>query len=83
LSYQVVWDVRALSQTTAFLKDDQAGLEQMLATVDLLAEDPRPSGSAKYGSPDVRRLYVGRYRVLYEIIEATVAAVVIHTGRVG
>jgi mRNA interferase RelE/StbE len=83
LSYQVIWDVRALSQATAFLKDDQHGLEQLFAAVDLLAEDPRPNGSAEYRSPDVRRLYVGRYRALYEINEATVAVVVIHTGRVG
>jgi mRNA interferase RelE/StbE len=60
---------------TTFLKDDRHGLEQLLAAVDLLAEDPRPSGSAEYGSPDVRRLYVGRYRVLYEVTEATVTVV--------
>jgi mRNA interferase RelE/StbE len=83
LSYEVIWDVRALSKATAFLKDDQHGREQLFAAVDLLAEDPRPNGSAEYGSPDVRRLYVGRYRVLYEITEATVTVVVIHTGRVG
>ena len=39
----------------------------MLDAVDRLADDPRPAGSFPYGSPGLRRLRVGRYRVLYEI----------------
>jgi mRNA-degrading endonuclease RelE of RelBE toxin-antitoxin system len=42
-------------------------------TIDRLADDPRPAGSFPYGSPDLRRLRAGRYRVLYEITEETVA----------
>ncbi len=41
----------------------------MLDAIDRLADDPRPAGSFPYGSPDLRRLRVGRYRVLYEITE--------------
>ncbi|WP_280726874.1 type II toxin-antitoxin system RelE/ParE family toxin [Kitasatospora sp. MAA4] len=49
--------------------------------VDLLATDPRPEGSAPYGSPDLRRMHVGPYRVMYEITEHTVTIVVLHLGR--
>ena len=39
----------------------------MLDAVGRLAGDPRPAGSFPYGSPDLRRLRAGRYRVMYEI----------------
>ena len=45
----------------------------MLDAIDRLADDPRPAGSFPYGSPDLRRLRAGRYRVLYEITGQTVA----------
>ncbi|MGW2440120.1 type II toxin-antitoxin system RelE family toxin [Streptomyces goshikiensis] len=31
----------------------------------------------------MRRMHVGRYRVMYEITEATITIVVIHIGRLG
>ena len=48
----------------AFL-DDSPGIRAVLDAIDQLADDPRPDGSFPYGSPDLRRLRVGRYRVLY------------------
>jgi mRNA interferase RelE/StbE len=45
----------------------------VLDAIDRLADDPRPAGSFPYGSPDLRRLRVGRYRVLYEITEDAIA----------
>jgi mRNA interferase RelE/StbE len=41
------------------------------------------SGTTQYGSPDLRRLHVGRYRVLYDVSDSAVTVVVIHTGRLG
>jgi mRNA-degrading endonuclease RelE of RelBE toxin-antitoxin system len=38
-----------------------------------LADDPCPAGSFSWGSPDLRRLRIGRYRVLYEITDEAVA----------
>jgi mRNA interferase RelE/StbE len=81
--YQVVWSERALNQAAGFLADHPDGLAQLLDAVDLLADEPRPVGTAEYGSPDVRRLHVGRYRVLYDIDDTTVTVVVIHAGRLG
>jgi len=55
----------------------------LFSAVDLLADDPRPAGTTEYGSPDLRRLHVGRYRVLYDVNDSIVTVVVIHAGRVG
>jgi mRNA interferase RelE/StbE len=72
VSLQVDYDERAISQAAGFL-DDPQGIRAVLDAIDRLAEDPRPAGSFPYGSPDLRRLRVGRYRVLYEITEDAIA----------
>ena len=72
MSLRVDYDERAISQAAAFL-DDPQGIREVLDAIDQLAGDPRPAGSFPYGSPDLRRLRVGRYRVLYEITEDAVA----------
>ncbi|MFZ0187718.1 MAG: type II toxin-antitoxin system RelE/ParE family toxin [Streptosporangiaceae bacterium] len=69
---RVDYDERAISQAVGFL-DDPQGVQELLDAIDRLADDPRPPGAFPYGSPDVRRLRVGRYRVLYEISEDAVA----------
>lgn len=58
-----MWSERALNQAAGSFADDPDGLTRLLDAVDLLANEPRPVGTAEYGSPDVRRLHVGRYRV--------------------
>ncbi|MFD3513933.1 type II toxin-antitoxin system RelE/ParE family toxin [Streptomyces sp. NPDC058657] len=83
MTYTLLWDEAAIDAAARFLKDDQDGLRQLMDAVDLLAEQPRPAGTAEYGSPDLRRMHVGRYRVLYEIKDETVTIVVIHIGRTG
>ena len=72
MSLRVDYDERAISQAAEFL-DDSQGIRAVLDAIDRLADDPRPAGSFPYGSPDLRRLRVGRYRVLYEITEEAVA----------
>lgn len=71
VSLRVDYDERAIDRAAAFL-DDPPGIRAVLDAIDGLADDPRPAGSFPYGSPDVRRLRVGRYRILYEITENTV-----------
>jgi mRNA interferase RelE/StbE len=73
VSLQVVYEEKAIDQAAGFLADDPEGLRAVLAAIDRLADDPRPAGSFPYGSPDLRRLRVGRYRVLYEIAENMVS----------
>ena len=72
MSLRVDYDERAIDQAAAFL-DDPPGIRAVLGAIDLLADDPRPAGSFPYGSPDLRRLRVGRYRILYEITDNAVA----------
>ncbi len=72
MSLRVDYDERAIDQAAAFL-DDPPGIRAVLGAIDLLADDPRPAGSFPYGSPDLRRLRVGRYRILYEITDDAVA----------
>lgn len=83
MTYRIIWDEGAIDTATRFLKDDAVGLRQVMDAVDLLTDRPRPRGSTPYGSEDLRRMHVGRYRVLYEITDETVTIVVIHLGRVG
>jgi mRNA interferase RelE/StbE len=72
VSLRVEYDERAINQAASFL-DDPYGIRAVLDAIDQLADDPRPAGSFPYGSPDLRRLRAGRYRVLYEITGETVA----------
>ncbi|UNO39808.1 type II toxin-antitoxin system RelE/ParE family toxin [Streptomyces sp. MST-110588] len=81
MSYSIVWGESAINAAAGFLKDDANGLSQLLATVDLLADNPRPDGTTAYGSSDLRRMYVGRYRVLYEITDTTTTVAILHLGR--
>jgi mRNA interferase RelE/StbE len=73
VSLRVDYDVLALDQAAGFLRDDPVGVAAAFDAVDLLAEDPRPAGAFPYGSPDLLRIKVGRYRVLYEITGEVVA----------
>jgi len=67
VSLRVIYEEKAIDQAAGFLADDPAGLGAVLDAVDRLTDDPRPAESFPYGSPDLRRLRVGRYRVMYEI----------------
>jgi mRNA interferase RelE/StbE len=67
VSRQVIWEAQAIDQAAGFLDDDPDGVREMLDAVARLADEPRPAGSFPYGSPDRRRLRIGRYRVMYDI----------------
>lgn len=67
MTRRLICDERATNQAAGFLADDPAGVRAVLAAVDQLTVDPRPAESFPYGSQDVRRLRVGRYRVMYDI----------------
>ncbi|MEV0553099.1 MULTISPECIES: type II toxin-antitoxin system RelE/ParE family toxin [unclassified Streptomyces] len=82
MTFQIIWQERATDTATRFLKDDPDGLRQVFASVDLLVDDPRPAGTTALGSPDLRRMHVGLYRIMYEIDEGTVTIVLLHIGRV-
>ena len=79
MSRQVIWEAQAIDQAAGFLHDDLDRVREMLDAVAQLADEGRPAGSFPYGSPDRRRLRIGRYRVMYDITAETVS--VWHLGR--
>ena len=82
MSYAVVWSVRATSLAARYLDDDPAGLAQVLDAADLLADHPNPAGAFQYGSENLLRIRVGRYRLLYEISPEGNVITIIHVGRI-
>jgi len=61
--------------------DDPEGLSAVLATIDSLAEDPRPDSPFSLGATGMLRLPAGKYRVVYQIDEAMRTVSVMHVGR--
>lgn len=62
-------------------KLDPPHRKRVAAAIDGLAENPRPSGAKKLqGSETVWRIRVGDYRILYEIHDRQLLAVVIEIG---
>ncbi|MEH0419323.1 type II toxin-antitoxin system RelE family toxin [Streptomyces sp. B21-083] len=80
MTYEIIFEPHALDAATRFLKEDPAGLAVVLDAIDELAHDPRPSGTAPYG-PDIRRLRVGAYRVVYMIDDNVIHILITHLGR--
>jgi mRNA interferase RelE/StbE len=55
-------------------------LRRILATVDLLSEEPRPSGIEKLSGQEKYRIRQGNYRIIYEIKDDEVVVVVVKVG---
>ncbi|MFJ9819859.1 type II toxin-antitoxin system RelE/ParE family toxin [Streptomyces sp. NPDC101151] len=81
MTYEIVFEPRALDSAARFLEEDPSGLALVLDTIDKLADDPRPPASVPYGAPYLRRLRIGEYRVLYIIDDDVVHILVTHLGR--
>ena len=81
MSYQVDWEIQALDQAAGFLRDDPVGVAALWETVSQLGDEPRPPESFPYGSPDLRRLRAGRYRVFYTIDEQRQVVEIDHVAR--
>jgi mRNA interferase RelE/StbE len=81
VTYSIDWEPPAVTAASRYLADDPEGLGALIIGIDALTTDPRPEQSFPFGSPDLRRLRVGRYRVLYEITDATHEILITHIGR--
>jgi mRNA interferase RelE/StbE len=81
VSYRVNWEILALDQAAGFLRDDPAGVAALWDSISWLAGQPRPPESFAYGSPDLRRLRAGRYRVFYTIDEEQRVIQIDHVAR--
>jgi len=66
--YIVQYDPKALKELT---KIDKPAARRIVKAIDALSGDPRPSGSSPLvGFPDLRRIRVGDYRVVYTVRDA-------------
>ncbi|MFR9726769.1 type II toxin-antitoxin system RelE family toxin [Streptomyces sp. MS19] len=63
---QIHWEPAAKRALARFGKDDAAGVDQVLDSVNALSRNPRPSGALDCGGGK-HRIHVGRYRVWYTI----------------
>lgn len=81
MTYEIDWEPPAVDLAARYLMDDPEGLTALLAAVDSLAEDPKPDIAFPFGATGMLRLRAGRYRVVYQIDEATRTVSVIHVGR--
>ena len=81
MSYEVNWEIRALDQAAGFLRDDQAMIAGMWEAISRLADQPQPPESFPYGSPDLRRLRAGRYRVFYVVDDQRQLVQIDHVAR--
>ena len=81
MSYEINWEIQALDQAAGFLRDDSPGVAVLWDSVSKLADEPRPHESFAYGSPDLRRLRAGRYRVFYTIDEDRQMIQIDHVAR--
>jgi mRNA interferase RelE/StbE len=56
-------------------------LRRILAAIDSLPEDPRPSAIEKLSGQERYRMRQGDYRIIYEIKDDEVIVVVVKVGR--
>ena len=55
-------------------------LRKILATIESLSEEPRPSGTEKLSGQERYRLRQGNYRIIYEINDKEVVVIVVKVG---
>jgi mRNA interferase RelE/StbE len=66
--YRVQYDSKALKELT---KLDKPAARRIVKAIDALSVDPRPSGARPLvGYPDLWRIRVGDYRVVYTVKDA-------------
>ena len=75
------WEIQALDQAAGCLRDGPVGVAALWDAVSQLAGEPRPQESFPYGSPDLRRLRAGRYRVFYTVDEEQRVVQIDHVAR--
>lgn len=52
-------------------------LRRVAKKIDALAQEPRPNGSIKLKGEDLWRIRIGHYRVVYQILDATLVVTLV------
>jgi mRNA interferase RelE/StbE len=55
-------------------------VQRILKKIDVLADNPRPSGAEKLSTRELYRIRQGRYRVLYEIHDDVLIIIVVRVA---
>ena len=77
-SYEIEVSRTAERQQKKLSEEDQL---RMVRAVLALGEEPRPRGSRQLsGYDDVFRIRVGRYRVLYSVVESRLVILILKIG---
>lgn len=79
-AYRVEIDPLALQRAAKLADEDREGIRAVLERLELLADEPRPTGAFRYG-PNTVRLQISLYRVMAEIDEETHVVRITHIGR--
>ena len=58
----------------------RADVRRILARIETLCDDPRPSGSEKLSAQERYRLRQGNYRILYTVADAEVVVEIVKVG---
>lgn len=77
MSFQIQITRRAQKALARLPKRDYQRVKEAIFR---LADEPRPPGCKKLTGREGWRLRVGRYRILYEITEATLTIIVLDMG---
>jgi mRNA interferase RelE/StbE len=77
----VIFSVRIKASAAKVLRKlPEADRRRLIEAIDRLRETPTAGGALKGEFAGLRRLRVGRYRVIYEVVEAELVVLVIRVG---
>jgi mRNA interferase RelE/StbE len=77
LKYQLLIERSAQKELSKVPHQDRA---RIIAAIQGLSEDPRPSGVKKLTGRNAWRIRVGNYRVIYEIQDNSLVVLVVSVG---
>ena len=61
-------------------KIDKNEVKRILAAIEKLADEPRPTGSKKLTNEELYRIRIGTYRVVYEVHDGRLIVLVVKIG---
>ncbi len=79
-SYELVFRKSVAKDLRAFPKKD---IKRIMQRIRALALDPRPPGCEKLSGQERYRIRQGVYRIIYEIVDATLLVLVVKVGHRG
>ena len=79
--HTLVWQPAAVAGLVRVRAEDRQVAKALRTTIGALADDPRPPESAPLAG-DLRRLRLGRVRVLYDVDDAAGAVHILTVGMV-